>query len=302
MFSYDGSMKIILVATDTRGKNLVFVSDALRAYSLSEAVRLAQDGKLENIYPVHRGTGVYLRTKPGVPEPGHLEALTISSHQLFASLDGITYAVTTPALGNYLRLYKGAVVRDQPYIRVAKRPDVVKKFVKAKLQPHRNLVFAAAKKFNVDPYLLGAIIIDEIVRLIPFEEIADKLLVSFVGANTSAGIAQVEIDTARDLIERGYYNPNPDDSKLSSATIRKVSRSHLHLYVKKPKHSIFFAAARMRALIDEWRKFLDLGKKPEIIATLYHLKHKDPHARPKPNDRGLQITGEFYNLAQEWLQ
>ena len=54
-------MKIILVATDSRGKNLVFVSDTLGAYSLQDAVQLAKEGKLDNVYPVHRGTGIYLR-------------------------------------------------------------------------------------------------------------------------------------------------------------------------------------------------------------------------------------------------
>lgn len=295
-------MKIVLVATNAQGKNLVFVSDALQAYSLQEAIRLAKKGELENIYQVHRGTGVYLRTKFGVPKAEHLEALAVSSHQLFASLDDINYAVTTPALGRYLRLYKGAVVQDQPYIRIAKRPDVVKKFVKVKLQPHRDLIFAVAKKFSIDPCLLGAIIIDEIVRLIPFEEIADKLLVSFVGANTSAGIAQVKMDTARGLISAGYYNPNPHDSKLSPKNIGKTSRAHLYQYVKGPKHSIAFAAAKMRALADEWKEFADLGKTPEIIATLYHLSHRNPRAYPDPDDRGLQIVEEFYPLAKEWLR
>ena len=293
-------MKIILVAADSRGKNLVFVSDTLRAYSLKEAVRLAQEGNLKNTYPVHRSTGAYLRTKSRVPKKEHLEAITISSYQLFASLDNINYAASTPAFGDYLRLYKGALLPHEPYIRIKGRPDVSREFVKAKLQPHRSRIFAAAKKFNADPYLLGAIIIDEIVRLNPIEEITDKLGAAFVGVNTSAGIAQVEIDTAQDLVQKGYYNPDPD--KLSAANIGKVSRRQLYQRVKKPEHSIHFAAARMRALIDEWKRFIGLSQRPEIIVTLYHLPHRTPHADPSPNERGLQIAKEFYPLAKRWLQ
>lgn len=63
-----------------------------------------------------------------------------------------------------------------------------------------------------------------------------------------------------------------------------------------------FAVARMRALIDEWRRFVDLSQRPEIIATLYHLPYKKPHADPRPNDRGLQIVKEFYPLAKNWIQ
>ncbi len=58
----------------------------------------------------------------------------------------------------------------------------------------------------------------------------------------------------------------------------------------------------MRALIDGWRKFIDISKSPNIIATLYSLKGKTPHAHPEPNNRGLQIANEFYKLAKEWLR
>ena len=103
-------MKIILVATNAQGKNLVFVTDTLRAYSLREAVQLAQEGKLDNIYPVHRSTGVYLRTKPNVPKKERLDRISISSYQLFSSLDNINYAVSTPVFGSYWRLYQSSLI------------------------------------------------------------------------------------------------------------------------------------------------------------------------------------------------
>lgn len=34
---------------------------------------------------------------------------------------------------------------------------------------------------------------------------------------------------------------------------------------------------------------------------VYSMK-KDPHSNPQPNNRGLQIVNEFYNLAKEWLK
>ena len=294
-------MKIILVATNAQGKNLVFVSDTLRAYSLQDALLLAKDGKLENVYPVKGSAGVYLRTKPHTAKKEQLDRLSISSYQLFSFLDNINYAVTTPAFANYWRLYQGSLIQDQPMIVIDGHPMIIKDAARTKLQPHKDLVFTAAKKFNIDPYLLGAIIIDEIARLNLIENITDPLAGYFIGVNTSAGIAQVKTDTARDLIQSGYYNPNPNDPQLSKEKIGKTSRSHLYTYVVKPEHSISFAAARMHALIDEWKKFIDLNKKPEIIATLYSKKHVDPHPDPQPNDRGLQIADEFYKLAKEWL-
>ena len=50
-------MKIILVITDTKRKNLVFVSDNLKALSLEEAVDAAGSGDIEGTYRVKGKTG-----------------------------------------------------------------------------------------------------------------------------------------------------------------------------------------------------------------------------------------------------
>ena len=76
---------------------------------------------------------------------------------------------------------------------------------------------------------------------------------------------------------------------------------YLYKYIVQPEHNIFFAAAKMRSLIDLWKKSVDITNEPAIIATLYSRKDKAPHSNPQPNDRGLQIANEFYQLAKEWL-
>lgn len=294
-------MKIVLVATDSGGKNLVFVSDILEVYSLSEALRLVHNGELEDVYPVRGSAGLYLRTKPTVPKKEHLDHLSISSYKLFAAPDNLDHALAMPVFDTYWPIYKRALIEaGGPFIAIKEHTVITKKQARDRLIPHKDLIFVAAKKFDVDPYLLGAIIIDEVARFAPFEIMTDPLGGLFLGANTSVGIAQVEIDTAHDLIVRGYYHPNPRDSRLSPKNVQNISRQELYPYVKK--HSIAFAAARMRALTDEWKRFVDLSKGPEIIATLYHLERRKPHAHPRPNERGLQITQEFYLLAKDWLR
>ncbi len=296
-------MKIILVATNAQSKNLVFVTDTLQTYSLQKTLALAKENKLENVYPVQGSAGAYLRTKPNTPRKEQLDQLSISSYQLFSSKNDLHHALSTPAFSNYWLMFQHSLGdEDGPLIVIDGYPRITQEAAREKLQPHRDLIFAAAKKFNVDPYLLEAIIIDEIARANPFEEITDRLAGYFIGVNTSAGIAQVKTDTARGIIQSGYYNPNPDDPELSRDKVGKTPLSYLYTYVAQPQHSIYFAAARMRALVDEWKRFVDLNKKPEIIATLYSKKHVDPHPDPQPNDRGLQIAHEFYKLAQEWLR
>ena len=296
-------MKIIFVATGAKGKNVVFVSDTLQSYSLGEAVRLTKEGEFGNVYVVNGRGGEYLRTSRSAPKKEQLEQLAVSSRQLFTFAQDTRYAVSTPAIARYLQLYQHTLEKGGgPLIVINGNATITKQDAKDKLQPHKKVIFDAAEKFNVDPYLLSAIIIDEIARFGPFEDITDPLAGYFIGINTSAGIAQVKTETARELIQDGYYNPNPDDPKLAPSKIKKTFRMDLYEYIKQPKHSIFFATARMRELIDKWKKFIDLSARPEIIATLYHLPYKNPHGAPEANARGLQITEEFYQLAKEWLK
>ena len=166
---------------------------------------------------------------------------------------------------------------------------VNKNKAREKLQSHKELIFEAAKHYNIDPYLLGAIIIDEIARLAPFEDAIELLVAQHVGRNTSLGIAQIKINTARDLIETRYYDFKEVDSLAN--------------HIAQPKHNVFLAAARIRSIIDRWGKVIDISNRPEIIATLYSLEDskKPPHSDPQPNERGNQIVGEFYQLSKSFL-
>lgn len=295
-------MKIILVTTDTRRRNLVFVSEELKSFSLEEAIELAEDGKIEGVYTVNRSTGTYIRTKPFVPKSKEFETLSITGRNLLLYTQDARHAVSTPALSRYVELYLASLKEGKLFIEPVGQPKVLTAAVKEKFLPHRSHILAAAKKFDIDPILLGAIIIDEIARLAPFEEIINALEARIVGLNVSVGIAQVKIDTAHDLIKKGIYHPNPDDTKLPFKRLTNAGRAYLYIYLIQPKHNIFFAVARIRELIDEWKPYVDLTKHADIIATLYHLKYRKPHERPKANERGKQIAKEFYQLSKRWLQ
>ncbi len=300
-------MKIILAVTDSKGKSLVFATDVLKSYSLSESIKLAKEVKLESVHTVKTRQGSYLRTNPNTMEDDNLDTLSLSAYKLFLSLDDIQYFLSEDGwktYKNYLTLHGRSIEERGEYvIYIDGYPLITKEQVVEKLTPYRELVLPAAKQFFVDPYALGAIAVDEIARAHPWEDALDKLGAVFVGKNTSAGIAQVAIDTAKDLIKRGYYNPNPSDRKLSKENIRETSRAYVYAYVVQPEHSIRFAAARIRYLIDRWAPFVDISKKVEIIGTLYSLPDgkTSPHPHPVSNSRGLQISQEFYPIARTIL-
>lgn len=295
-------MKIALVITDTGGKNLVFVSNALETLSLDEAVSLASEEKINGAHVVRGASGAYIRTNPSVPKTEEFEHLSISGRELLSWAQG-AHAVSTPALSAYLRLYIASLEEGQPFIAPVGKTKVLTVAVREKFEPNRSVIISAANHFNLDASLVGAIVIDEIARLHPFEEFIDLLGVKILGRNVSVGIAQVKLETANDLIKKGMYNPNSLDKKLPfTGTLSNKDREHLYTYLVQPKHSVFFAAAFIRYVIDFWLPHTDLSERPEIIGTLYHIGYGKPKPNPESNGRGEQIAEEFYPLAKRWLR
>lgn len=297
-------MKIILVICDTQRRNLVFVTDTMKVYSLPEAVKAAKSNQIQFVHTVKTGAGTYLRTNPNVTEKDNLDFIAHSSYQLYNTIDGATF-ISGPGLRQYWDAYSKSLeqlgLKKDAFIWIEKKCMTTKENIISVLHKHRDIIHKAADHFDIDPYLLGGIMIDEISRMAPFEEMRDAIASVTVNWNVSVGVAQVKLQTAKGLIRGGYYNPNPKDPELSKECIGKVSRKYLYKYVVQPKHSIFLSAAKIRSFIDEWESEVDLKKRPEIIATLYHLKYRKPHDSPGSDDRGMQIIKEFYPLAKTIL-
>ena len=300
------SMKIVLVVTDSKGKNLVFSTDTLKSYSIDESIKLVKQGKLESVHMVKTGQGSYLRANPNEEEDDNLDTLSISSHKLFLSINDVRYLISedgSEAYTKYLFLHGRSIEeRGEHVIHIDGFPLITKEQVTEKLKLHTRTVLAAAKEFSIDPNILGAILIDEIARVSPWEDTMDKLLAAHIGVNASVGIAQMKINTVRELIAKGYYNPNPDDRKISTVNIAKAPKAYLYAYAKQPRHSIRFGAARIRQIIDHWAHEVDLSNRPEIIGTLYSWKLGTLRPNPGSSPRGLQIAREFYPLSKKILQ
>lgn len=296
-------MKIILAISDYKGKNVVFATDTFRVFSLEEAVGLVKAGALEDISLVRRSGSIYLRTKKNVPKERELGTISLTDDDLITFSQGFSHAKSTPALSRYLELYRDNLVDSHELIKPIRnlfRVPIVP--VRDVLVANKNYIFSASKHFEIDPFLLSAILIDEIAGILPFEPIMDRVKASGFGFNTSVGVSQMMADTANNLIRKGLYNPNPKDSKLPFKRMNLSARLYLYPYLFQPKHNIFFAAALIKSFIDDWRSFVDLTSRPKILATLYHLPYKPPRANPDSNERGVQIVEEFYPLANKWLR
>jgi len=298
-------MKIILSVEDRRGRNSYFVGDDGKTYSIVEAIALARSGQIADVRVATRGGTPYLRSSRKRNTQFTLQEITVAEAPLLRATTNTSKLISQQAYRPYWAWY-------QKYLESQAKNGVVRiavdghyfstdAHVREKLTPLKEHIVDAAKKSNVDSYLLGGILIDEIVRLAPFEDITDTLLLNVPGWDVSVGTGQVSLRTAKDLIKSGYFNPNPEDQLLSAPDISGVPPSVLFAYILEPKNNTFFAAARIRELIDSWKSEAGIDLTPEIIATLYSLKYKKPHSSPVANTRGLQIVNEFVPFAIEIL-
>lgn len=295
-------MKIILSIKNYFGKNVAFVTDNLKIFLLEEILELTKAGQIDNVYVVKAGISSYLRSKKSVPKNLQLDKISVGSDGITSFIDN-KISESTPILSAYVALRNRSISEgDSPIIKPAENNLYASTaIVKEKLLSAKEIIYESANYFNLDPFQLGAILIDEIARMSPFEEIIDRIGVENFGVNTSVGSAQIKIDTANNIIKKKLYDPNPSDQKLPIKRLNRETRTYLYNYLIQPKHNIFFEGAILTDLISNWKEFIDLKNHFDILASLYSM-YKIPHANPQPNVRGNQIAGEFYDLAKTWLQ
>lgn len=294
-------MKIILSIKNYLGKNVAFATDSFKIFLLAEILELTKKDQIDGVYSVKTKTSSYLRSKKGIPKNLQLDSISVDSGDITLFINN-KISESTPVLSTYIELRNKSLSEgDSPIIRpVENKLYASTAAVKEKLLAVKEMIYESATYFNLDPFQLGAILIDEITRVSPFEEIIDRIGVENFGANTSVGLAQIKIDTANNIIKKKLYNPNPSDQKLPIKRLNRETRTYLYSYLIQSKHNIFFEGAILIDLINNWKEFIDLKEHFNILATLYSMyiiPHKEPHA----NNRGTQIANEFYNLAKTWL-
>lgn len=264
----------------------------------------AEKGRLELVHIVRTKLKRFLRSNPNAATSDNLKTLSISPALLRRAKNDVRILFGLRAFRACRRLYetflKDLQGRGEIIIAVDGHLWTPRQWVVDGVSPHRDTIRKAAKKFSIDPLLLGAIIVDEFARYSALDFLFDVPL-ALVGMDTSVGVAQVTMKTARDVMRNGYYNPNPRDPKLDSKIIQQTSNAHLYQYVADPVHNIHLAAGRMRQMIDYWSRALDLRDHPEVIATLYSRGLGVPKTNPQTSDRGEQIMCEFYPLFRDIL-
>jgi hypothetical protein len=296
-------MKILLAVSDTEQKTQVYVTDDGRMHTVREMIELVREGKVPHTHVVVRKGVEYVRANRGGVKLHGIDRITLRARE-FVLEDDRERILQDTSLVPYWDYYQTKILAadKEGALYVAIGDDkrmclATRDMVRARLLPLKQYIHDAAHRFSVDEKLLAGIVVDEIVRMVPFEEIRDKTLTYVGNVNTSVGPAQVKVETARDIIANGVFNPNPADIYIGAKHIRKVSRAYLLRYVLDPRFSILFGAAQMRRIEDFWKQNAHIDLAPSIIATLYSQGLGSPHIGPTPSERGMQIVNEFVPLA-----
>lgn len=290
-------LNIILVITDSKGKNILFVLDNLRALTLAEAIKETTKGEISGVHIVKAKKGRYIRANPNAIIKDNLDAISISQ----AALTGTLQSEASVAVRRYHQKRQQLLAEKEAQGEKIIYIDGVRKKTEQEaasyLAKHRSDIFSAAKDLKVDAHLLGAILIDEDLRRDWIDDWSDWLAI--LGQDRSVGIAQIKVSTAKDLIKRGFYPADPTNKNISLQNVDRISAKDLHNYLNNPKHSIYFAAAKINQIKKNFSSRYDLSQQ-EIIADLYSRKSLKSTGG-KVTKRGYQIANQFYEIAKKAL-
>ena len=168
------------------------------------------------------------------------------------------------------------------------------------IQKNALIIKDSAKEFKVDPVMVGAVIYQEQATNVNFVDILTDYIGGLLHLNTSIGIGQVRINTAKFL--EGFYpklDPYRQDSWFIDYNIVRMER------LKDPLTNIRYVAAKIHFSQERWeRTGFDIKDKPEILGTLYNIEDVanpiEPHTEPGSNKFGRGVK-ENYNKVKKLL-
>lgn len=275
--------RIILVIVDSRGVSRAFVTDDFKHLLLDEAIHLVRKGVLIGVQVVEAKNRTYLRSNANSSLKDNLDDLSVPAGSFSKKVkdpngdERVSFYVTT--YGKFLEL---KFDRDE-LIFLGGIARILKKDVIARLRPLAIGIKSAAKKYDVDTSLLAAILIDELARMGPDDllDVLGKLGVS----DTTVGLAQVKMSTARDLINKKHYSADPN-----------ISQRKLYNLLTDDLVSVQFAASYL-SFIKKYRIKKKVGVSAAELATCY-----SEGLLAQTSQRGKQIDNKLREFAKEILE
>ena len=177
------------------------------------------------------------------------------------------------------------------------------------IKANKDTIIETAKEFGVNPAILACCVFTEQACNMDKTEPLDDIALGMLGIDSSLGIAQVKIGTARLMEQKGYVKPIEFAGmdiftgelkwKIPGVPgfIYGTEQEVMAIRLSDKKDSIMYAAAYLKYIQDSWKsKYSKIDGDTAIAATLYNkgFEEDDPHGDPGPNDFGRYARANYY--------
>jgi hypothetical protein len=285
-------MNILLIITTSNGRKQLFLNEEFGATQLSDLIATLS---LEHstLEVVSRAGSPYIRSKKDGTKSNNLTSISVSYGQIQKALCNLARPTTNQTerlVYAYLKKRSESIIQNssgQEIIFIDGFARATRPEVESHIKHLKKYVIHSSQTQQIDPFLLSAILIDEYCR----KELDDTLdFLAWFGLNTSVGVAQIKLKTAREMIAVGYI-PN-----ISS----KISDPDLYRLLTDNQMGVAFCAARIRQILDYWKSNghpLSAETQVGVVGQLYSQGLGSPKSNPVILARGAQAI-KFYALAK----
>jgi len=150
-------------------------------------------------------------------------------------------------------------------------------------------IINAAEEFDIDPVWIAMVIYAEQALNHNAKDWFDILGATGL-VDTSVGVGQVRISTAKFIEEEGYMPETKGQCQSSKITWKLGNK----------EGNIRYVAAYIKYFIDLWSEvYPEITQRPDIIATLFNVGHQktSPNANPESNE-----FGDYAEIAYNYLK
>ena len=175
-----------------------------------------------------------------------------------------------------------------------------------------------AEMYDVDPYVVAGCIYVEQVTNVDWIDSLDSTIAIKTDLDTSIGVGQVKVSTARLLEDEGYVE------KTTATWYEKLfgmdRNAKIAAELEDEEKNICYVAAYLRYQTDIWEKeYPEITEDVAVLGTLYNLGHekrgegilgyifgfgnapRTPHSNPETNSFGNDVEA-YYDLIGKLLE
>lgn len=161
------------------------------------------------------------------------------------------------------------------------------------IMDNKAAIIGAGKEFSVNPGIIAACIYTEQALNVDWKDaLTDRSLYFF---DTSIGIGQVKISTAKTLEDVGYM-PKTGAYKVYANRVEVSREEAIADKLTDNKTNVKYVAAYLAYWQDKWKEvFPEINNQPVILGTLYNLGSRAniPNTNPRSNKFGEYVKSSY---------